>query len=360
MKKKLEIALVAGARPNFMKIAPIVQAMKRYPRFRPFLIHTGQHYDRAMSESHWKELRLPRPDINLGVGSGSHGEQTALIMERLESVLLKRKPPLVIVVGDVNSTMAGALVASKLHIPIAHVEAGLRSQDRTMPEEINRIVTDSVSDYLFTHSTEGDRNLLREGIPRSKIFFVGNVMIDTLDRLLPVSLRLPPLSLHPYGLVTLHRPNNVDRMEVLQRILRALSQISSKLPLYFPVHPRTAKQLRAKRLLPKSERFFLIEPLSYLGFVSAMARASLVLTDSGGIQEETTALGIPCLTLRKTSERMVTVWEGTNRIVGDDPRRIVRSAHLALRKRTGRRRRPKFWDGRAAIRIMKILNRLLA
>ncbi len=338
-----------------MKIAPLLRATKKYRKFRSFLVHTGQHYDRAMSQLQFRDLGLPTPDENLGVGSGSHGQQTAWVLERMEKLLIKRKPGLVVVVGDVNSTIAATLAATKLHIPVAHVEAGLRSGDRNMPEEINRIATDSISDYLFTHCREADENLLREGIPKSKIFFAGNVMIDTLLYMLPRAKKLPPPSKEPYGLITLHRPSNVDDPETLKRIFRTFETITRWLPLYFPVHPRTAKQLRELGILPKSDRIQLLEPLSYLPFLSAMSRADVVLTDSGGVQEETTALGVPCLTLRRNSERLVTVREGTNQLVGDDPEKILRGFHRALKMRGRHPRRPKLWDGKAAERILKSL-----
>ncbi len=355
MNSSKEILFVAGARPNFIKIAPLLQAMKAYPRLSPYFVHTGQHYDEKLCHWIFEDLKLPSPDVNLDVGSGSHGEQTAKVMERLEKILLMRKPHLVVVVGDVNSTLAGSLTAVKLHIPVAHVEAGLRSGDRAMPEEINRIVTDSVSDYLFTHSKEADKNLLQEGIPKEKIIFVGNVMIDTLKQMLPKALEFPPLTDEHYGLVTLHRPSNVDQPKILKGIFSALAKISKFLPLYFPVHPRTALRLKHFNILPQEKGFHMIEPLSYLPFLGAMAKAKLVLTDSGGIQEETTVLSIPCLTLRKNSERMVTVSNGTNKIVGENPKKIVLAAKVALKFKKIGHSCPELWDGKASERIVQFI-----
>ena len=351
------VALIAGARPNFMKVAPLFWSMKERGKLRPWLIHTGQHYDSSMSGEHFLDLGLPEPDLDLGVGSGTHAVQTAAVMRRLESAFVKRRPGMVVVVGDVNSTLAGALVAVKMHIPVAHVEAGLRSFDRTMPEEINRVVTDGISDLLFTHCREADGNLRREGVDRAKIFFVGNVMIDTLDCMLPKARLLPAASEKPYGLVTLHRPGNVDDPKVLRGLFRAFASVSRLCPLIFPVHPRTAARIRDFRILRSAPGISLVPPMSYLSFLRAMSEAKMVLTDSGGIQEETTALGVWCLTLRKNTERSVTVRQGTNKIVGDDPQRIEKEAAAILKRRPRRVRRPEKWDGRATGRIVGIIER---
>ena len=487
MTDKYKIILVVGARPNFMKVAPIYFELKKHIRFRPILVHTGQHYDRDMSDVFFRDLGMPKPDIHLGVGSGTHSEQTAKVMIEFEKILVRENPDLVIVVGDVNSTIACSMATVKYRCTkkvgsgracsinkplIAHVEAGLRSYDRTMPEEINRLLTDQISDYLFTTCRDADRNLIREGIPKNKIFFVGNVMIDTLTRMMIVmkTLTLPSpfdrekgyfrkeskegkyaldqgdcpskvvrgtVPLRPYALVTLHRPSNVDEPKTLRGIMSALRQIAKRVPVIFPLHPRTAKALgtEAQRgrgdekqkgkilrgVYPeltlgtqddktychsedrrdeesKGEVIF-TKPLGYLEFLNLMANAALVLTDSGGIQEETTILGVPCLTLRNNTERPITITEGTNKLVGTNPKRIVKEAmktltlpsplkrergklrrgnmdknhrtdfcvpflhnkNFNMKKRGNqsvtRKRRPEYWDGKAAGRIVKILGR---
>lgn len=362
----LKVINVVGARPNFMKVAPIVEAMRRRgPAFAPVVLHTGQHYDERMSDAFFRDLGLPRPDVHLGVGSASHAQQTAAVMQRFEPVVLEQKPDWVLVVGDVNSTLACALVCSKLGIRVAHVEAGLRSRDRAMPEEINRLLTDQISDLLLTPSEDGDRNLLAEGIPRERIRFVGNVMIDSLFKQLEraagsrVREELEVAG-SDYAVVTLHRPSNVDDPRVLRGILSALTRVSERLPVVFPIHPRTRKNLDEFGLLGASEgsgRVRLVEPLGYLDFLRLYSGARLVLTDSGGIQEETTALGIPCLTLRENTERPVTVELGTNRVVGTDPERIFAEAEAALAadRRKEPPRVPPLWDGRAAERILDAL-----
>ncbi len=361
--KKVKIILVAGARPNFMKIAPVYFELKKYPVFKPMIVHTGQHYDREMSAFFFRDLQLPRPHIYLGVGSGTHGEQTARIMIEFEKVCIKIKPDLVIVVGDVNSTIACALTAVKLLIPVAHIEAGLRSFDRTMPEEINRLLTDQISDYLFTTCADANTNLLREGISRKNIF-VGNVMIDTLKKHLKIARRLKAweelgLQKRRYGVLTLHRPSNVDDEKILQNIIDGISEVSKLLPIVFPVHPRTEKCLANINFLLYDKEFnkgiMFIKPLGYLEFLSLMADARLVLTDSGGIQEETTILGIPCLTLRDNTERPITITEGTNILVGSDKKRIIKEA-VRLIKTTGFKPKiPELWDGLAAKRIVEVL-----
>jgi len=453
MTDKYKIILVAGARPNFMKVAPIYFELKKHKRFQPILVHTGQHYDRDMSDVFFRDLGMPKPDIHLGVGSASHSEQTAKVMIEFEKILMREDPDLVIVVGDVNSTIACSLATVKyrctrkpdkrdkperLNRPlVAHVEAGLRSYDRTMPEEINRLLTDQISDYLFTTCRDAGKNLMREGIPKNKIFFVGNVMIDTLERMLKRTKKVKKVysvkldqgdspfndlrgtvPLRPYALVTLHRPSNVDEPKTLRGIMSALQQIARKVPVIFPVHPRTRNTLKNygfagyqnNQDISKSDscchpessegsqmsgilrisdetlrmtngacrnNIIFTPPLGYLEFMGLMANAALVLTDSGGIQEETTILGVPCLTLRNNTERPITITEGTNKLVGTDPVRIVKESEKVLAKvrkewtsgwgwdaRSNKQNRPKrlnrpnrlkYWDGKAAGRIVKIL-----
>lgn len=350
---------VVGARPNFMKAAPVIEALRKRPDVSVMLVHTGQHYDRQMSALFFEELGLPKPDLDLEVGSGSHGEQTGQIMIRMAPVLQREKPDLVMVFGDVNSTVAAALCAAKMGIAVAHVEAGLRSFDRTMPEEINRICTDHLSDYLFTTEPSGRTNLLNEGIPDAKIFFVGNVMVDTLlkhrerARACHYGRKLG-LTPETYGIMTLHRPSNVDDADVLAGILDAVRTISEELPIVFPCHPRTQRhlgQLNADR----NGHLLVIQPLGYLDFLSLMTEARLVLTDSGGIQEETTVLGIPCLTLRDNTERPVTMEQGTNVLVGNSPERILAAARKVLGQGSCKGSTPELWDGKAAWRIGAVL-----
>lgn len=374
-----KILIIVGARPNFMKAAPLFRELKKHPEFNPVLVHTGQHYDFNMSHAFFDDLDLPEPHIYLGVGSGTHAEQTGQIMIKFEKICFEEKPHLVIVVGDINSTLACALVTSKLHIPMAHVEAGLRSHDRKMPEEINRILTDQISDYLFTTCEDADQNLLREGIPKEKIHFVGNVMIDTLIQLYPISKKsdiLKRLGLisqdrtNAYALVTLHRPSNVDDRAVLGDLMETLIALSNEIPIVFPAHPRTLNQIKNFRLSKKihflkmsaphnpknlSRNFSVIPPLGYVDFLCLMSHAKLVLTDSGGIQEETTFLGIPCLTLRDNTERPITINQGTNILVGTDPRKIQSEVRSVLKDGMKKTRIPRYWDGRAAKRVVKIL-----
>ncbi|MBV9216483.1 MAG: UDP-N-acetylglucosamine 2-epimerase (non-hydrolyzing) [Acidobacteria bacterium] len=354
----LKVLLIAGARPNFMKIAPIYAEMKRRPReFAPRIVHTGQHYDAAMSDQFFDDLGIPRPDISLGVGSASHAVQTAKIMTEFEPVLLEQKPDWVVVVGDVNSTIACALVCSKLGVKVAHVEAGLRSRDRTMPEEVNRILTDAISDLLLTTSQDADENLKEEGVAPEKIRFVGNVMIDSLKEHLKAAERSDArerLGLGgEYGVVTLHRPSNVDDKVTLSGILGALGSVSERLPIIFPVHPRTRKNIDEFRLNDLIERsnIRLTDPLGYIDFLRVYSGAKLVLTDSGGLQEETTVLGIPCLTLRHNTERPVTIEMGTNVLVGTDPEKIKTAAWDALNSSIKNASIPPLWDGRAAGRV---------
>lgn len=359
----MKIVNVAGARPNFMKIAPLVEEMQRVDSIRPLLVHTGQHYDLTMSEAFFEDLQIPKPDFFLGVGSGSHAEQTARVMVEFEKVLEKERPDLVVVVGDVNSTVACALVAAKLSIPVAHVEAGLRSFDRTMPEEINRRLTDHLSDYLFTPSEDANANLRLEGIPQERIYFVGNVMIDTLRKYEPIArakkaAKTFDLKPQAYAVLTLHRPSNVDDRDNFALILDALEKILQKLPVVFPIHPRSRRRIAEFGLGPRIEgleNLTLCDPLGYLAFLSLMMDSCFVMTDSGGIQEETTALGIPCLTLRENTERPVTVTVGTNVIVGTHPDRIVSEA-LRFGGGGGRAdRTPPLWDGQAATRVVEII-----
>ena len=362
-RKQFKIINIVGARPNFMKIAPIHRAMEASKKFEPILLHTGQHYDRKMSKIFFNDLGLPKPQIYLGVGSGSHAEQTAHIMVGIEKIILKLKPDLVLVVGDVNSTLAASLVAAKLHIPIAHVEAGLRSFDRAMPEEINRIVTDSLAQFLFVTEESGRKNLIAEGIPIEKIHLVGNVMIDSLRQHQKRSKQsdiLTKLKLdhQPYSLLTLHRPSNVDNPENFIRLLNAFEKIEKRIPIIFPIHPRTKKMIDQFRLTGKvraMKNFKLIDPLGYLDFLHLMENATFLLTDSGGIQEETTVLGIPCLTLRKNTERPVTINMGTNALVGMDTDKIVRESYQILSGKFKQGKTPPLWDGKASERIIKIL-----
>jgi UDP-N-acetylglucosamine 2-epimerase (non-hydrolysing) len=355
----MKIVFVVGARPNFMKIAPLLWEVKRRVGIEAYLVHTGQHYDRRMSELFFEQLRIPRPNIDLEVGSGSHAVQTAEVMKRFEPVLLEQKPDAVAVVGDVNSTIACALTAVKLGVPVAHVEAGLRSFDRTMPEEINRILTDAISRWLFVSERSGVENLRREGAPAENVFFVGNVMIDTLlacrERLggVPI-LKEMGLKERAYGVVTLHRPANVDEPDTLAGLLHALDRLQRELPLVFPVHPRTRKAL-PRQIVETMPNLRITEPLGYLEFMKLLSHARLVLTDSGGIQEESTVLGVPCLTLRNNTERPVTVEQGTNTLVGLEPERIIAAGLKALDASPNGRHVPELWDGRAAVRIVDAL-----
>jgi UDP-N-acetylglucosamine 2-epimerase (non-hydrolysing) len=358
------IVHVVGARPNFMKIAPLMEALRGAPDVRQVLVNTGQHYDDIMSRAFIRDLGLPTPDYDLGVGSASHAVQTAKVMIEFEQVCLKERPDLVVVVGDVNSTLAASLVAAKLLIPVAHVEAGLRSRDRTMPEEINRIVTDRIADILLPPSPDGVENLIAEGEPPAKIHLVGNIMIDSLMRHLPsatldrISDKVPVRD-GQYAVLTLHRPSNVDTEETFRRILDAVVTIAKELPVVFPVHPRTRQRLKEFGVDVAGNQIILTEPLGYIDFLSLTSHARLILTDSGGLQEESTALGIPCLTLRENTERPITVTEGTNQVVGTDTQRILDGFRKALAA-TGTPRKPDLWDGRTAERIARVLLRLLS
>lgn len=369
--KSNTLICVVGARPNFMKIAPIMAVLKRdYPQLRPYLVHTGQHYDEAMKATFFDQLGIPEPDIDLEVGGGSHAQQTAEIMKRFEPVMLKEKPFAVLVVGDVTSTIACALVAVKEHVPVIHVEAGLRSGDRAMPEEINRVLTDQISDRLFTTERAALENLTREGIDADKVAFTGNVMIDTLranlDQAMPIAQLLAD---HPkrdvvlnaekgFALLTMHRPSNVDDEATLTRLLDVLLEISADMPLVFPVHPRTRGRLEAFGLSDKlaAADIALLEPVGYLEMLGILSSAKLVLTDSGGLQEESTALGVACITLRESTERPITVHEGTNTIVGTDSDRIRRVFRETLNGGGKGGRIPEYWDGKAAERIVAAID----
>ncbi len=361
MMKKL-IHLIAAARPNFMKIAPLYHALKKQVWAEPIIVHTGQHYDLNMSDTFFNDLNLPKPHIHLDVGSGTHAEQTGGVMIAYEKVLVEKKPDLVIVVGDVNSTVACTLAAVKLGIKVAHLEAGLRSFDRTMPEEINRIVTDSIADYLWTPSSDADENLLREGIDSGKITMVGNIMIDSLVMMTPVIRQETArenlgLADKNYGVVTLHRPSNVDTPAVLSNLSNALIRLSQKTSLVFPVHPRTAKNLREFGLydrLNDTPGIILRDPLGYRAFMNLIFGCKFVITDSGGIQEETTYLNIPCLTLRPNTERPVTITEGTNKL--STPERIEPDLEEVMKKDS--QNPPLFWDGKTAERVVEVMKRI--
>jgi UDP-N-acetylglucosamine 2-epimerase (non-hydrolysing) len=357
----MHVLHVVGARPNFMKAAPVLRALRAHSAVRQTLVHTGQHYDAAMSEVFFQQLEMPQPDCNLGVGSGSHAQQTAGVMLALEPVLLERKPDLVLVYGDVNSTVAAALVCSKLGVCVGHVEAGLRSRDRSMPEEINRLLTDQLSDLLFTPSADADQNLLNEGIDPAKIHLVGNVMIDTLVHLRPLcNNRLPADLPSPYALVTLHRPSNVDDLPWLRELLAMLTELSQQLSVIFPMHPRTRQRLDGLGHSLANDRLRIVEPQPYLEFLALQRDAALVITDSGGIQEEATFLGVPCLTVRENTERPITITHGTNQLVGRNLDRLREAVAEILRRNsrpdpTDANQLIPLWDGHAAERIAQII-----
>ncbi|MBD3366922.1 MAG: UDP-N-acetylglucosamine 2-epimerase (non-hydrolyzing) [Candidatus Eisenbacteria bacterium] len=360
----MRIVLIAGARPNFVKLAPVRRALVDRDDVEVTVVHTGQHYDDAMSASFFRDLEIPEPEVNLGVGSASHAVQTARIMSAFDGFLDEETVDLVVVVGDVNSTLACSVTATKRDIPVAHVEAGLRSFDWAMPEEINRVVTDAVSALLLTPSRDADENLRREGRTDDAIFFVGNVMVDSLDRFIGKARSttdvLSRLGVEKGGfaLLTLHRPRNVDTAALLSGFLGAVERIAERVPVVYPAHPRTRRMLEDLGLLERARSMrglMLTEPQGYLDFIALESWARLVLTDSGGVQEETTVLGVPCLTLRPNTERPVTVSEGTNRLVGTDPEAIVAAAHEALEDRDAAPKRPELWDGRAAGRVADVL-----
>ncbi len=366
----MKILNVVGARPNFIKIAPLLHEMRKHSDITPILVHTGQHYDVKMADKFFEDLQIPPPDVSLEVGSGTHAHQTAEVMKRIEPVLLEAQPDVVIVVGDVNSTVAAALTAVKLHLKVAHVEAGLRSFDRTMPEEINRLVTDAISDYLYVTEESGMQNLRHEGVDESKIFFVGNVMIDSLEASRRSWQRSTihtqrGLEGKEYGIVTLHRPATVDSPHLLRGVIEALGQIATQLPLIFPVHPRTRRHLTEMENLAHPLWFgegklpergiCCLEPLGYLDFMALVSKARIALTDSGGLQEETTALGIPCVTLRDNTERPVTITHGTNHLVGTSPSQILTIAQRLLANQQASFASPPLWDGNAAQRIISLI-----
>jgi len=345
---------IVGARPNFMKIAPVLNALRKRGEVAQTLIHTGQHYDVNMSDVFFQQLGIPAPDVNLAVGSGAHAKQTAEIMIRLEPLVAERKPDIVLVYGDVNSTVAAALVCAKLGVQVGHVEAGLRSFDRTMPEEINRLVTDQLADLLFTPSEDGDENLRREGIPAGKIFRVGNVMIDSLVRLLPFAQKAKMEGLpERYALVTLHRPANVDDSVALRGILESLLEVNRDLAVVFPAHPRTRQRIADFGL--NAGQLRMLDPLPYVDFLGLQSRATVVITDSGGIQEETTYLGVPCLTVRENTERPITVTMGTNVLVGRDANRLRMEMSRVMDGKAKKGTVPPLWDGHTGERIADIL-----
>jgi UDP-N-acetylglucosamine 2-epimerase (non-hydrolysing) len=355
----MKLVVVAGARPNFIKIAPLMWEIARRPDVEAHLVHTGQHYDERMSKLFFEQLKIPRPNTDLGVGSGSHAVQTAEVMKRFEPVIQSEQPDAVIVVGDVNSTIACALTSVKLGVSVAHVEAGLRSFDRTMPEEINRILTDSISRWLFVSEQSGVENLRREGIADDRVHFVGNVMIDTLIacREQFASAPLPDLGIMEgqYAVLTLHRPANVDDPATFAGLMHAVATVQAEIPVVFPVHPRTRKALAGLSVQLPNVR--VTEPLGYLEFMKLVSQSRFVLTDSGGIQEETTFLGIPCLTLRSNTERPSTVEQGTNVLLGQNPAAIIHASRDALTAKRNGRRIPPLWDGKAASRILDVLTR---
>lgn len=350
----MKIIHVVGARPNFMKVAPVLKALRTFEHVEQMLVHTGQHYDVNMSDIFFQELAIPTPDYNLEVGSGSHTYQTAQVMLRFEEVVNKEQPDAVVVYGDVNSTLAAALVCAKTSTRLAHVEAGLRSFDRSMPEEINRLVTDRLADLLFTPSSDGDFNLIKEGVEESRIFMVGNVMIDTLIQLLPLSQKQSSTELDRYILVTLHRPSNVDEPHQLTEIINALRTISEKIPIVFPIHPRTRKHL-ADLNLAIPEQIHIMDPVGYIEFLGLQKNATAVITDSGGVQEESTYLRVPCLTVRENTERPITIEIGTNQLIGKNMNLLVEKAGKILNGEGEKGEIPPLWDGNAGSRIAKIL-----
>lgn len=359
----IKVINVVGARPNFMKVAPVHRLMMNHPIFNPQLVHTGQHYDNNMSEVFFDELGMPEPNYYLGVGSDSHAKQTAKIMVEFEKILITEKPNLVLVAGDVNSTIACALVAVKLNIKVAHVESGLRSFDRTMPEEINRILTDSISDYLFVTEKSGMVNLNNEGVPKEKIFHVGNTMIDSIIQFQDKAKESRVLDRFDlinkkFGLITLHRPSNVDDEKSFRKVLDALNELQKKIKLVFPIHPRTKKMLQyisGSKIELGNNNINFCEPLGYLEFLNLMMSAKVVLTDSGGIQEETTALGVPCLTLRENTERPITIELGTNKLVELSTEKIINTVEDTLKNPKQNTEIPPLWDGKASNRIIDVL-----
>jgi len=362
-RKSIKIISVVGARPNFIKIAPLIKEFKKHSQIRNTLVHTGQHYDKLMSEEIFKNLDLPRPDINLNIGSDTHARQTAKIMIKFEDVLKKEIPDLVLVVGDVNSTLACTLTAVKLNIPVAHVEAGLRSFNWQMPEEINRVLTDRLSDYLFITEKSAEGNLIKEGISEDKIYFVGNIMIDTLKGYLKKAenskiLKKMGLKDNSYAVLTLHRPRNVDNMKSFKAMTKIIKEIQEIIPIVYPIHPRAKNKLKKFKLmnfLAQNKNLILINPLPYLDFLKLQSKACFILTDSGGIQEEATILKVPCLTLREETERPITVSQGTNIIVGSDRKKIIKEIRNILKSKIKKAKIPEKWDGKTSKRIVKII-----
>jgi UDP-N-acetylglucosamine 2-epimerase (non-hydrolysing) len=359
----IKLLLIAGARPNFMKLAPLYFELRKYPSiFNPLIVHTGQHYDYTMSRVFFDQFGLPQPDFFLEVGSGSHAHQTGNVMIKAEEIMMSEKPDMIIVFGDVNSTMAASLAASKLCIPVAHVEAGLRAFDRTMPEEVNRVVSDVLAEMLFSSCDDANLNLIKEGVDVDKMFLVGNIMIDTLKNFLPQAEKskiLDKLELEDkrYILVTLHRPSNVDNPENLQKIAEILTAASERCPVIFPIHPRTRKNLDSNEYsaILNNRNIILTDPLGYFDFIKLQKNALLVMTDSGGVQEETTFLGVPCLTLRENTERPVTITDGTNKLVNLDLKKITSQIDYYMSDGQPSKKRPMFWDGQTAERIVRIL-----
>jgi UDP-N-acetylglucosamine 2-epimerase (non-hydrolysing) len=363
-RMKAPIYLVAGARPNFIKLAPLVKALQKRGTVPFKIVHTGQHYDSKMSRSFFDVLGIPDPDFNLEVGSGTHGVQTARIIERFEQLLTEHRPSAIVVFGDVNSTLACSVAAAKLLVPIAHVEAGLRSFDRTMPEEINRIVTDALSDLLFVTERSGLENLQREGVPQDKVRFVGNIMIDSLEAMMPFAMQQNlkakyNLNGSPYAFVTMHRPSNVDSPETLRRVLTTLNDIASRIGVFFPVHPRTREKMKSLDFVPHKNHTF-IEPVDYLDSLALQRNARMIISDSGGVQEEAAHLGVPCLTMRENTERPITVELGTSTLVGNDPQRIMRGVEDVLNGNYKKGSKIPLWDGKTAERIAADLEILLA
>ena len=369
MNKKIKIIFVVGARPNFIKIAPLLKEIKNYSHIKSILVHTGQHYDDKMSAIFFKDLNIKKPDYNLNIGGGSHGFQTGNIMIAFEKICLKEKPNLIVVVGDVNSTLACALVAVKLCIKIAHIEAGLRSFDKSMPEEINRIITDQISDYLFITEESAKNNLLKEGISSKKIFFTGNVMIDTLFNQIKSKnnnikiLQKLGIIKKQYSILTLHRPSNVDNKETLKTMLSVLNNIQQHIKIVWPIHPRAKNNINKFKLqymFNKMKNIIIIEPLGYSEMAILVNNSKFVMTDSGGLQEETTALGIPCLTLRENTERPITIIQGTNILVGSNKNKIIKTVEKIINTKKNKSviKKPKYWDGKTAKRIITILNKV--
>jgi len=362
-KNNIKILILAGVRPNFIKIAPLLEEIKKHRQIKPVLVHTGQHYDFKMSQAFFEDLNIPKPNYNLGVGSGSHAYQIGEALIRLEKVVLKEKPDLIIVVGDANSCLVGSLVATKLYLPVAHVEAGLRSFNRKMPEEINRLLTDHLSDYLFVHDPAAVENLLREGVEKKKIFFVGNIMIDSLEQSRKKIKNLKfykkfGLEEKEYALLTLHRQENVDDRKIIQEIITAIERIQKRIKIIYPLHVRAEKRIKEFGFwarIKDMKNLIITSPLSYLKTLSLMADSRFVMTDSGGVQEETTILSIPCLTLREETERPVTVKVGTNKVVGTKEKDIVREALKILNGKIKKGKTPKYWDGKTAKRIISII-----